>query len=65
MPVGLQKSGFKRIFANFFLGFVVGIGLDSLTNESILLAPPQKSPKESIPPDSIPGFVSTLLFVIH
>jgi hypothetical protein len=36
-------------------------GIDSLTFESRLLALPQKLLKESNPPNSIPGFVPTLL----
>jgi hypothetical protein len=36
-------------------------GIDSLTFESSLLTLPQKSPKESNTPDSIPGLVPTLV----
>jgi hypothetical protein len=50
-----------HVFYFFFRGMAVGIGIDSFTFESSLLALPQKTPKEPIPRLTIPGIGPALL----
>jgi hypothetical protein len=45
---------FLEYFSHLCRGIEAGLGLDYFTSESILLALPQKLPKEPIPESTIP-----------
>jgi hypothetical protein len=58
--VRYQNLGLKWSFLPTLVWKSWRFGIDSLTFKLRLFTLPQKSPKESNPPDSIPGFVPTL-----
>jgi hypothetical protein len=58
---GFRKWGFKRFFANLLSESWLESESRFLIKGSSLLALPQKSPKESIHPESIPGLIPVLV----